>query len=90
MGSLAGRKARREPADEAKPNVCVISDGEAGAYCTVGLVFFKLFKLNLWTVFIRSVSQSRSYWQTFCYIIDNLQFVLEHLCVELEIAQFSF
>ena len=23
-------------------NVCVISDGEAGAYCTVGLVLFKL------------------------------------------------
>ena len=38
MGSLAGPKARREPAGEAKPNVCVISDGEAGAYCTVGLV----------------------------------------------------
>ena len=29
MGSLAGRKARREPAGEAKPDVCVISDGEA-------------------------------------------------------------
>ena len=39
MGSLAGPKARREPAGEAKPDVCVISDGEAGAYCTVGLVF---------------------------------------------------
>ena len=26
------------PAGEAKPDVCVISDGEAGAYCTVGLV----------------------------------------------------
>ena len=38
MGSLAGPKARREPAGEAKPDVCVISDGEAGAYCTVGLV----------------------------------------------------
>ena len=40
MGSLAGPKARREPAGEAKPDVCVISDGEAGAYCTVGLVFW--------------------------------------------------
>ena len=39
MGSLAGPKARREPAGEAKTDVCVISDGEAGAYCTVGLVF---------------------------------------------------
>ena len=39
MGSLAGPKARREPAGEAKPDVCVISDGEAGAYCTVGLVY---------------------------------------------------
>ena len=38
MGSLAGPKNRREPAGEAKPDVCVISDGEAGAYCTVGLV----------------------------------------------------
>ena len=37
MGSLAGPKARREPAGEAKPDVCEISDGEAGAYCTVGL-----------------------------------------------------
>jgi hypothetical protein len=35
MGSLAGP---RKPAGEAKLNVCVISDGEAGAYCTVGLV----------------------------------------------------
>jgi hypothetical protein len=26
------------PAGEAKPDVCVISDGEAGAYYTVGLV----------------------------------------------------
>ena len=39
MGSLAGPKARREPAGEAKPDVCVISDGKAGAYYTVGLVF---------------------------------------------------
>ena len=38
MGSLAGPKAWREPAGEAKPDVCVISDVEAGAYCTVGLV----------------------------------------------------
>ena len=40
MGSLAGPKVRREPAGEAKPDVCVICDGEAGAYCTVGLVHF--------------------------------------------------
>ena len=38
MASLAGPKTRREPAGEAKPNVCVISDGKARAYCTVGLV----------------------------------------------------
>ena len=38
MWSLAGPKARREAGGEAKPDVCVISDGEAGAYCTVGLV----------------------------------------------------
>ena len=38
MGILAGPKARREPAGEAKPDACVISDGEAGAFCTVGLV----------------------------------------------------
>ena len=41
MGILAGPKARQEPAGEAKPDVCVISDGEAGAYCTVGLALFK-------------------------------------------------
>ena len=40
MGSLTGPKARREPAGEAKPDVCVISESEAGAYCTVGLVFW--------------------------------------------------
>ena len=40
MGSLARPKAWREPAGEAKPHVCVISDGEAGAYCTVGLVIY--------------------------------------------------
>jgi hypothetical protein len=28
MGSLAGTKARQEPAGEAKPDVCAISDGE--------------------------------------------------------------
>ena len=28
-----------EPAGEAKPDVCALSDGEAGAYCPVGLVF---------------------------------------------------
>ena len=38
MGSLAGPKAGREAAGEAKPDVCVISDGEAEAYCTVVLV----------------------------------------------------
>ena len=38
MRSLAGLKVQREPAGEAKPDVCVISDGKAGAYCTVGLV----------------------------------------------------
>ena len=37
MGSLAGPKARREPAGEAKPDVCVISDGEAGAYAQLDL-----------------------------------------------------
>ena len=42
MGILAGPKARREPAGEAKPDVCVISDGVAGAFCTVGLVFSPL------------------------------------------------
>ena len=45
MGSLTGPKARREPAGEAKPDVCVISDGEVGAYCTVGLVYL-LFKIT--------------------------------------------
>ena len=52
MGSLAGPKARREPAGEAKPDVCVISDGEAGTYCTVGLVtlegwFLRMLKNHL-------------------------------------------
>jgi hypothetical protein len=42
MGSLTGPKAWREPAGEAKSDVCVISDGEVGAYCTVGLVFLIL------------------------------------------------
>ena len=28
-----------EPAGEAKPDVCVLSDSKAAAYCTVGLVF---------------------------------------------------
>ena len=37
--SLNRPKARWEPAGEAKPDVCVISDGEDGAYCTVGLVY---------------------------------------------------
>ena len=34
----------REPAGEAKPDFCVISDGEAGAYCTVGLVLIGIQK----------------------------------------------
>ena len=37
-----GKPASQEPAGEAKPDVCVISDGEARAYCTVGLVCIKL------------------------------------------------
>ena len=28
-----------DPAGEAKPEVCALNDGEAGAYCKVGLVF---------------------------------------------------
>ena len=35
-------EARREPAGEAKPDVCALSDCEAGAYCTVGLVKLQL------------------------------------------------
>ena len=30
-----------EPAGKAKPDVCALSDGEAGAYCTVELVFYE-------------------------------------------------
>ena len=57
MGSLAGPKARREPAGEAKPNVCVISDGEAGAYCTVGLVSIYFIGLKCsWGIFRKIVS----------------------------------
>ena len=29
----------KRPASEVKPNICVISDSEAGAYCTVVLGF---------------------------------------------------
>ena len=36
--ALLGRRPNERPAGEAKPNVCAVSDGEAGAYCTVGLV----------------------------------------------------
>ena len=46
MGSLGGPKARREPAGEAKPDVRAISDGEAGAYCTVGLVYLPICRLQ--------------------------------------------
>ena len=35
--SAHGLKAQR-PACEAKPDFCALSDSEAGAYCTVGLV----------------------------------------------------
>ena len=34
----SGQRPDERPAGEAKPNVCAISDGKAGAYCTVGLV----------------------------------------------------
>ena len=37
---VSGPKAQK-PAGEAKPDVCALSDGEAGAYCTVGLVFMR-------------------------------------------------
>ena len=52
MGSLAGPKAQREPAGEAKPDVCLISDGEARAYCTVGLVSFEMFVTSTLSRFI--------------------------------------
>ena len=39
MGKASlGKRPNERPAGEAKPNVCAISDGEAGAYCTVRLV----------------------------------------------------
>ena len=38
FGMAELRHQRKEPAGEAKPDVRAISDGEAGAYCTVGLV----------------------------------------------------
>jgi hypothetical protein len=40
------RESMREierPASEAMPNVCAVSDGKAGAYCTVGLVKFLIY-----------------------------------------------
>jgi hypothetical protein len=43
--ALLGRRPNERPAGEAKPNVCAISDGEAGAYCTVGLVLSR----QIWT-----------------------------------------
>jgi hypothetical protein len=36
-----GRRPNERPAGKAKPNVCALSDGEAGAYCTVGLVTYQ-------------------------------------------------
>ena len=42
MGKASlGRRPNERPAGEAKPDVCAISDGEAGAYCTVGLVLLE-------------------------------------------------
>ena len=39
MGKASsGWRPDERPAGEAKPDVCAVSDGEAGAYCTVGLV----------------------------------------------------
>jgi hypothetical protein len=64
MGSLAGPKARREPAGEAKPDVCVISDGEAGACSWACLdAFPSCAPLNL---FLNSISIH----------IDNKQYIL--------------
>ena len=37
-GSILKQLNNGKPS-QAKPNVCVISDGEAGAYCTVRLVY---------------------------------------------------
>ena len=36
--SSSGRRPDERPAGKAKPDVCAVSDGKAGAYCTVGLV----------------------------------------------------
>ena len=38
---MLGRRPNERPAGEAMPNIREISDGEAGAYCTVALVFMK-------------------------------------------------
>ena len=70
MGSLAWPKALREPAGEAKPNFCVISDGEAWAYCTVGLVFYQLYMLSQqpswssWPAYIFTLMMSK--WDLYC------------------------
>jgi hypothetical protein len=39
FGRAELRHSRKMPAGDAKPDVRAISDSEAGAYCTVGLVF---------------------------------------------------
>jgi hypothetical protein len=44
MGSLAGRKARREPAGVAKPDVCIISDGEMGELTMVFFISWRTIK----------------------------------------------
>jgi hypothetical protein len=41
-----GRRPNERPAGEAKPDVRAISDGEAGAYCTVGLVYKSMARPN--------------------------------------------
>ena len=41
---------------QAKPDVCVISDGEAGAYCTVGLVSYKPLQVPVATCSLNSIS----------------------------------
>ena len=40
--ALSGRRLDERPAGEAKPNVGAVSDGKAGPYCTVGLVFIAI------------------------------------------------
>ena len=65
---MTGRRPVSGPAGEAKPDVCAFSDGEAGAYCTVGPVFLEVQHLESFSPWEKNLILGQYFLCNFCLL----------------------